>query len=56
MGIEQTDDHKIWRLANVPKKRLTIYGKRKEKIAGEIKKEEKKSVMRTFTELGCEIV
>lgn len=58
MGTEQTDDHKIWRLANVPEKRLTIYGKRKKKKkknAGEINKEEK-SVMRPFIELGCEII
>ena len=32
MGIEKTDDHKIWRLANVPKKWLTIYGKERKKL------------------------
>lgn len=32
VGTKQTDDHKIWRLVDVPETWLTIYRKRKTKI------------------------
>lgn len=57
MGREQKDNHKIWRLADVPEKQLTIvYGKRQEKNCKRNNERFTKSVMRPFIEVGCEII
>lgn len=57
MGREQKDNHKIWRLADVPEKRLTIVlWKKTGKNCKRNKERFTKSVMRPFIKVGCEII